>query len=136
MTPSGEPSALGLRAALPRCDIETGIAGCDAVDGLLGPVRRTGGRTQRGGVGAGSPVPRGLPIGVKMTETSGCRLPLQVRITRLSRRCPVGNGLEATQDLEPHGADLNGEHPIARIQNGDATLECLFALLSGAQDRD
>jgi hypothetical protein len=44
----------------------------------------------------------------------------------------MGSGLEGTSDLEPDRADLDGEHPVALVQGGDAMLKCLFGLPGGA----
>jgi hypothetical protein len=34
--------------------------------------------------------------------------------------------LESTPDLKPDRADLDGEYPVALVQDGDAILKCLF----------
>ena len=48
----------------------------------------------------------------------------------------TGSVLESTPDLEPDRADLDGEHPIALVQDVDQMLKCLFGLPGRAQDRD
>src|SRR5450759_3394560 len=47
---------------------------------------------------------------------------------------PIGGQLGATSDLEP-GADLDGEHPIARVQLREAMLEYPLRFLGSAQNR-
>jgi hypothetical protein len=62
-----------------------------------------------------------------------CLSDLELRCAMLVQRAV---GLEGTPDLEPDSADLDGEHPVALVQDGDAMLKCLFGLPGGAQDRD
>jgi hypothetical protein len=84
--------------------------------------------------GLSATAPFRLGVGAVCSPDSPVLLPRTGATMRIAVQRAVR--LESTPDLESDRADLDGEHPVAPVQDADAVLKCLFGFSGGAQDRD